>query len=68
MLHDETLDIAETGASQSATLLQPYRIQPELGHMTVTFNVHMRRLVAVSSIEEESVGAMPQDRRHLLRR
>ena len=66
MLGYETLDIAEIGASQSSAFLLPYRIQPELRHMIVTFNVHMLRLVAISCIKEESVWTMPQDGRHPL--
>ena len=68
MLRYETLDIAEIRASQSSAFLLPYRIQPELGHMIVTFNVHMPRLVAISCIKEESVWTVPQDGRHLLDR
>ena len=66
MLRYEALDIAEIRASQSSAFLLPDRVQPELGHMIVTFNVHMLRLVAISCIEEKSIWTMPQDGRHLL--
>jgi hypothetical protein len=43
--------------AESAAILQPNGIEPEFSFVLITFNMHMRRLITISGVKEESIGA-----------
>jgi hypothetical protein len=49
---------------EATAALKANGAQPELRGIVVSFNVDMRRLIPITRVEEEAVGARPQHRRH----
>jgi hypothetical protein len=47
------MEAADFGAAEPSTALQPDGIEPELGLVAFTFDMHVRRFVAVADIEKE---------------
>ena len=43
--------------AETAAILHPDRIEPKFGYLVFSFNMHMRRLLAVAGIEKETVWA-----------
>jgi len=41
--------------AESSAIVQPDRFQPKLGHLILSFDMHMSRLISVTSIEEEPI-------------
>jgi hypothetical protein len=64
MFLDKPLNTSDLGAPETAATDQPDRVQPELGNVNVSLDVHMRRLFAVASIEKAAVGAISQHSGH----
>ena len=64
MFPDERLDLPELGTPEARTVVQPNGIEPHLGAAVIPLDMHMPRFLAVVRIEEEAVGARPQDCRH----
>jgi hypothetical protein len=52
----EPLDASDLGTGKPTVTLQPDGIKPELRQLIVVFDMHMRRLISISSIKEETVG------------
>src|SRR3972149_255924 len=42
---------------EPTTLFQSHRVQPELGHVLIPFNMNMLRLIRVTGVEEKPVRA-----------
>ena len=57
-------DTRQFTARKAATLLEPYRIQPDLGAVGIPFNVHMWRLRSIAGEKEEPVRPETQNSRH----
>lgn len=57
-------DTCQFATLEAATLLEPYRIQPDLGAVGVSFDVHMRRLRSIAGEKEEPVWTETQNSRH----
>ena len=47
---------------ESEVVLQPHRLQPELGGLSVARHVDMGRLAPVARKEDEPIRTAPQDR------
>ena len=43
-----------------------YRVQPKLGDLVVSFNMHVGRFYPVTGVEKETIRAFPQDSRHFI--
>ena len=57
ILYDKSLDLVDPVCSKAMAPLQPDRIEPEFRLAVVSFDMHVRRLVSVASVEEETIGA-----------
>ncbi len=57
MLLDESVNAPYLGSPEAATRLKSDWIEPELRDAVFAFHMHVARLTAVTSIEEESVWA-----------
>ena len=57
MILRKLLDPADFDPRETTTALQPDRIEPEFGDIIVPFNVYVGRLMTVTCIEEEPIGA-----------
>lgn len=66
MIPDDFVDSTELCSSKATASLQPDRIEPELSDLVLTLNVNMLRFVAIARVEEQSIRAHPEYRRHLL--
>jgi hypothetical protein len=60
MFPDQPFDPAQLGAAKATAVRQPRWLEPELGPATISLDVYVGRLVAVSGVEEEPVR--PRDR------
>ena len=63
LLHD-SFDAVNFGAVQSPATLYSHRIQPELAHPMVAFNVYVWRFRTVAGIEKQAVWSLPQNCGH----
>jgi hypothetical protein len=43
--------------SKSSAFLQPDRRKPKFRHLIISLDVHMRRFITITRIEEESIRA-----------
>jgi hypothetical protein len=64
MFSDQPFDPTQLRAAKATAVRQPGRSEPELGSASVSLDVYVGRLVAVSGVEEEPVRAGYRDRRH----
>lgn len=64
MLSNEAVDLAQFVAPKAAAAFQANRVEPEFGHIVVSFNVDVRRFVAFVGEKEEAVGTQAEDGRH----
>jgi len=46
--------------------MQPNRIEPEIGILVITLNMHVGWLLAIACAKEEAIRADASDRRHFL--
>jgi hypothetical protein len=53
----EPLDAADLLPTETTAPLKPHRIEPEFGCLIVAFDMDVGRLLAITRIEEETVGA-----------
>ncbi len=64
MLLDQSLNPPNLSGSEAAAALKAHGAQPELRRILVAFDVNMPRLIPIARVEEETVGARSQHRRH----
>ena len=64
MFSHRPFDPAQLRAAKATAVREPGRLEPELGSAAVSLDVYVRRLVAVSGVEEKPVRAGYRDRRH----
>jgi hypothetical protein len=57
---DQLLYAVDFIPAEAAAVLKPDGFEPELGLVSITLDVDVRRFVRVASIKEESVGPKPQ--------
>jgi hypothetical protein len=60
----KTLHPIELRSTESATIQNAHRPQPQLGPSPLALNVNVRRLSTIRRIEEHSIRPDPQCRRH----
>jgi hypothetical protein len=65
VLH-KSVELTDFIAAKSPAILQPNRIEPKLGRLVFSFDMHMSRLVPVTSIEKKPVLSLPQNSWHYL--
>lgn len=51
ILFNQPLDATQLPAFEAATVLQPNRLEPELGEIIVPFDMDVNRLIVVPGIE-----------------
>jgi hypothetical protein len=64
MLLDQPLNPPNLRRLEATAALKANGAQPELRCIVVSFDVNVRRLVPITRVEKEAVGARPQHRRH----
>jgi hypothetical protein len=57
---DKLLAPGDLISTEPTTLLKPDGIEPELGRVILPLNMNMGRLMAITCVKEESVGASSQ--------
>jgi len=57
MVFDQLLYAPQLRPGEPRTVLQPYRIEPELGPVVPTLNVDVWRFITISGVEEKPVRA-----------
>lgn len=57
MILRKLLDPADFDPRETTTALQPDRIEPEFGDIIVPFNAYVGRIMTITCIEEEPIGA-----------
>jgi len=55
MFHYQPLYTSDLGTPESSAASEPDRVQPELGDVDVSLDVYVRRLLAVTSVEEATI-------------
>jgi hypothetical protein len=60
ILSHQPFQSANLVAAESPALLESDRIKPELGSSIITFNVNVRRLVALTGVKEKPVWSKSQ--------
>jgi hypothetical protein len=63
--HDDLLDLSKFRTPEPAATMQSYGVQPELGKLVISLDMHVGRLGAIPGEEEESVRAFTGDCRHV---
>jgi hypothetical protein len=61
---DQPMNSAQLDAAEPHTSLKSNRIEPVLGDIITPFDMNMRRLLAVSGVEEEPIRTDAEHRRH----
>ncbi len=64
MIAHERMDAPNFWTGHAATLLQSDRIKPKLGHLILSFDMHMGRFIPITDTKEEAIRTDPQYRRH----
>jgi hypothetical protein len=64
VLLDQSLNSIDFSPRKAAAALKPHRVKPVLSDIVITFNVHVRRLLSIASIEEKPIRTQSQNRRH----
>ena len=65
MFADQQFDLAKLLIRKSTAASKTDGRQPELGDLIVPLHVDVRRLAAITRIEENSIRANPKDCRHV---
>ncbi len=55
MFLNKTLDMPNFVGTEAPARLKTYRIQPEFGNPVFSFDMHMRWLSTIASVEEEPI-------------
>ena len=61
---DQPLDLPQFGRTESAAAREPHRCKPTLCPIGFALDVHMRRLVPIRGVEEETVRPLSKNRWH----
>lgn len=64
MFLDEPLQASDLGAPEPATADEPGRAQSELSHVSVSLDVYVWRLFAITRVEKAAVRTSSQHSRH----
>ena len=64
MFFNQSLNPQDVAAAEPVTAFDPDGIEPELGFAVVSIHVNVLRFMAIPGVEEESVGAGPQNSWH----
>ena len=64
VLMDHANDTRDLPARKAAAVLEPDRIEPDLGAIGVALDVDVRWLSAIARVEEAAVGPDAKDGRH----
>jgi len=62
----QSFDCSKFAGRKAVTSAKSNRIQPELRFAAVPFDMHVRRLVAVTGVEKEPIRSAAKDSRHLI--
>ena len=57
-LHSQGPNAIDLVPVEATAALHPHRIKPELGDAIVSLNMNVRRLITITSIEEEPMGPL----------
>jgi hypothetical protein len=55
VLLNKSVQPIDLGSTKATAALNPDRIKPELRNLVITFNVHVRGLIPIPCVKEESV-------------
>ncbi len=64
MFLNKTLDMPNFVGTEAPARLKTYRIQPEFGNPVFSFDMHMRWLSTIASVEEEPIWTYSLDSGH----
>jgi len=67
MVTEELLNASDLSARKPSVTLQPDRVKPELRQLIIMLDMHMRRLISISSVEKEPVGTDSENGWHYSR-
>ena len=65
MFAHQTQDTIKFAPIEAAAFVQAHRVEPNLGAILFPFNVNVRRLKAIASVEEEAVRSKAENGRHI---
>jgi hypothetical protein len=64
MFFNQSVNPLNFGPRKTTTTLQSRPVKPELGHIALTLDMHMRWLILVTRVKKEAVRTVAEHRRH----